>query len=96
MACLEGQTYNPAGTGLEETRGGVLVYGGSASGLQEWRFKVLERMRGITASGGEEQASKLGGFLGQELRNAALLVAMDLFGRRAERRRRNRRAGRED
>ena len=57
------------------------MYGGSASGLQERRFEVLQLKRAITTSGDEEQDPQLAEFLGkviEGLRNEALQVAMGL------------------
>ena len=42
MAFLEGLTWG-AQEALGETRSGMPLYSGSAYGLAEWKFKVLNR-----------------------------------------------------
>ena len=43
MAYLEGLTFQPGSTGMTETLQGIPNYGGSASTLQEWKFKVTTK-----------------------------------------------------
>ena len=81
MAYLEGLRYNPGGSGLEETRGGVPVCCGAASGLQEWRFKVFQRRTRDDGTLRRGQASQFAEFLGkviERLRNEASQVAMGI------------------
>ena len=65
--------YDPA-TQVEETRGGVFVFDGTASRFHEWSFRSTMRWRSCK----EEDHQKTMNMVGEGLRGEAALVAMDL------------------
>ena len=48
-ACLEGLLFDTGSHERTETRAGVPIYGGSASGFAEWELKVLMRCNAAEA-----------------------------------------------
>ena len=85
-AVLYGLTYRPGGAeNLEETRQGIPVYGGSAAGFQQWKFKVNARLAAIDASGKkapekEAMVSEFASKMIEGLQGQALQLAMDMGG----------------
>ena len=83
MAYLEGLTYGSQET-LGETRSGVPLFDGTAHGLNEWRFKVANRMREIEAIPFDQAETKIQQLhqlvskVVDGLSDEALKVAMDL------------------
>ena len=82
MAYLEGLTFQPGNVGMTETRQGVPNYNGSASTLQEWKFKVTTKKFAVLAIKDEGQRSErlaeLTSKVTDGLSGDALKVAMDL------------------
>jgi hypothetical protein len=81
-ASLEGLTFAEGSSERTETRAGVPIFNGSASGLQEWKFKVNTRMAAIMAEKDEDirnqKCIELTGKIVDALTEEALKVAMDI------------------
>ena len=82
MAYLEGLTFQSGSTGMTETRQGIPNYGGSASTLQEWKFKVTTKKFAVPTIKDEgiraEKLAELTSKVTDGLSGDALKVAMDL------------------
>ncbi len=79
-ACLEWLLFNAGSSERTETRAGVPIYNGSASGLAEWKFKVNTRLEAVLAEKDEanrlQKTVELSSKIVDALTDEALKVAM--------------------
>ena len=79
---LEGLVHDPDNQkGLPETRGGVPIYHGAASGFEEWKFKVTSKFRALSFLAEDIRESRkreFGPRVVEGLGGDGLKVAMDV------------------
>ena len=86
---LEGLLYNPAGSdATQQTRSGIPIYNGSASGFDEWKFKSLGLVRSIkkqcdfkeknSGRGMENQLDDLSAKVCEALEGEALRISVEI------------------
>ena len=80
--CLEGLLHNSGSDQRTETRGGIPIYNGSASGLADWKFRVETRLNAVEAEKDEtkreQKLVELASHIVDALTDEALKIAKDV------------------